>query len=67
MAGVPKAGPFSVDAGRGGLFSYVQACVLIGSEETPELQVVVAGEAIEPASEVTPEHRNAADQHRVSR
>src|SRR6516165_6637628 len=48
-AGVPEAGPLSVDAGRSGPLSYAQACVLVGLEETPELQVVVAGQALEPA------------------
>src|ERR1700741_4130560 len=67
VAGVPEVGPLSLDSGRGGPLSHAQACVLVGLEETPELQVVVAGQALKPASEVTPQHGHAADQHRVSR
>ena len=43
VAGVPETGPLSVDPGRGGPLSYAQACVLVGLEETPELQIVIAG------------------------
>src|SRR6516162_5445158 len=42
VAGAPEAGPLSVNPGRGSPLSDAQACVLVGSEETPELQVVVA-------------------------
>src|SRR5271165_2429876 len=41
--------------------------MLIGAEETPELEIVVPRQALEPALEVAPQHGHAADQHRVSR
>ncbi|SRR5208282_3729781 len=52
VGGVPEARPLSVHSGRGGPLSHAQACVLVGLEETPELQVVVAGQALEPASQL---------------
>jgi hypothetical protein len=35
-----EAGPLGVDSRRGAPLSHAQACVLIGSEETPELEIV---------------------------
>src|SRR3974377_620820 len=56
VVGVPEVIPLSVDTGRRGLLSDAQARVLVGLEETPKLQVIVARQALEPASEVTPHH-----------
>ena len=67
MAGVPEVGPLGVDPGRGGPLAHAQAGVLVGAEEAPELEVVVARQALEPAPDVAPQHGHAADQHRVSR
>ena len=67
VAGVPEARPLSVDSIRGDPLSGAQACILVGSEEAPELQIVVAGQALEPASEVPPQYSHAAYQHRVTR
>src|SRR6185437_15571384 len=67
MSGVPKLRPLGVNAGCGGPLAHPQAGMLIRLEEPPELHVVVARQTIEPASEITPQHGSAADQHRVCR
>src|SRR5262249_58726560 len=67
MAGMPEMGLLAVDPGRGGPLAHAQAGVLIGAEETPELEVVIARQPLKPAPEVAPQHGHAADQHRICR
>src|SRR5438067_12900407 len=64
---MPEAGLMSFYSRCGGPFPNTEAGVLVGSEEASELQVVIAGETLEPACEVTTQHRHAADQHGVRR
>src|SRR5690242_7184957 len=64
---MPEVGPLGVNTGGGGPLAHAQAGVLIGAEETPEFDVVVARQAFEPAPEIAPQHSHAADQHGVSR
>src|SRR6516225_8311059 len=59
--------PLSIDPGSRGPFAHTQTGVLVGTEEAPELQVVIARQALEPAPEIAPQHRRTADQHRVTR
>jgi hypothetical protein len=40
VIGMPEAGALGRDLGRGGPLAHSQAGVLIGAEETPELEVV---------------------------
>src|SRR5260370_26582584 len=42
VAGMPESGPFRVDPGCGRPLAHAQTGVLVGSEEAPELEVVVA-------------------------
>src|SRR5882672_5254849 len=65
MVGMPELGPLGVDAGGGSPFSEAQAGVLVGADEAPKFEVVVARQSLEPAPEVTPQHGHTADQHRV--
>src|SRR5437763_10594357 len=65
VAGMPEVGPLGVDPRRGGPLAHAQAGVLIGTEEVPELEVVVAWQALEPTPKVAPQHGYAADQQRV--
>src|SRR6516225_10246082 len=54
VAGMPEMGLLGVDPGRGGPLAHAQAGALVGTEEVPELEVVVARQALEPAPEVAP-------------
>src|SRR3954469_3656860 len=65
MVLVPELRALGVDAGGGGALAHAQAGVLIGPQEFSEFGIVVAGQALEPASEVAPQHRDAADQRWV--
>ena len=67
MALVPEMGALGFDARGGGAFAEQQAGVLVGAQEPPELGIVVARQALQPASQVTPEHCDAADQRRMRR
>src|SRR5262245_24669977 len=67
VVGVPKVGPLSFNLGRGGLLAHQQAGVLVRPQKAPELTVVVARQALEPAPQIPPEHRDATDQRRVNR
>ena len=42
MADTPELGPLGIDPSRGGLLAHAQAGMLVGAEEAPELEVVVA-------------------------
>ena len=42
VAGVPDMGPLDVDPGSGGPLAHEQTSVLVGAEEPPELNIVVA-------------------------
>src|SRR5262249_14947800 len=66
VAGMPQAGALGVDPGGGCPLAQAQAGMLIGAEEAPELEIVVAREALEPASEIAPQHGRAANRYRVS-
>src|SRR5262245_17167181 len=63
---MPNGGLLGVNAGRRGPFTQAQASMLIGAQEAPELEVVVAREALKPAPEIAPQQGHAADHHRVS-
>src|SRR5262252_6598480 len=67
VACMPEVGSLGVHAGRSGALAHPQTSVLVGAKEAPELEVVVAWQALKPAPEVAPQHGHAADQHRVSR
>lgn len=67
MAGIPEPSPLRVDSGGGGPFTHMQAVILIGAEEASEFDIIITRQAHEPALEVTPQHGEAAEQHRVNR
>src|SRR5262245_17319700 len=60
---MPYVSLFSVDSGRRRTFAYAQASVLVGAQEAPELEVVIARQTLEPAPEIAPQNSHAADQH----
>jgi hypothetical protein len=64
---MPKLGSLGVDPGRGGPLAHAQAGVLVGAQEAPELEVVVARQTFQPAPEVPPQHGHTPDQYRVGR
>ena len=64
---MPEVRPLIFEANGGGALSRPQARVLIGTQETPEFRIVVTRQALQPASEVTPQHGDAADQRRMRR
>src|SRR3954453_1703970 len=66
MPRVPKRCAFGVGAGSGCAFALTQAVVLVGTEKPPKFEIVVTRQTLEPALEVTPQHGDATDQHRMS-
>src|ERR1700680_2815304 len=61
VACVPEGGALRVDSGRGGSLAHPQAGVLVGAKEAPELEIVIARQALEPAREGTPKHFPTAE------
>src|SRR5689334_20032965 len=66
MTGIPEARPFGLRPQRCGLLSDAQTGALVGVQEAPELRIVVARKALEPAPDVAPQHGDAADHRGVS-
>src|SRR4026207_238516 len=56
VAGVPEMAPLGLDPGCGGSLAHSQTGMLVGAEKTPELEVIVARQALEPTPEVAPQH-----------